>query len=80
VQLKYFPNLKMHLKNSTFAGNLTSHQEIYEEFFDFVAAPNVNLAKYFYTFVNWRQTYVFSLFQIKPNLKNLIFRACTNYI
>jgi len=28
-QLIYFPNLKMHLKNSiTFAGNLTSHQEI----------------------------------------------------
>jgi len=30
-QLKYFSNLKMHFKNSTkFAGNLTSHQEIYE--------------------------------------------------
>jgi len=53
-QVKYFPNLKMHLKiSTTFAGNLTSHQEIYEEFSDLVAAPNANLAKYFYTFVKW---------------------------
>jgi len=31
-QLKYFPNLRMHLENSTtFAHNLTSHQEIDEK-------------------------------------------------
>jgi len=31
-QLKYFPNLKVHLESSTrFAHNLTSHQEIYEK-------------------------------------------------
>jgi len=71
----------MHLKNSTtFASNLTSHQKNYKEFSDFVAAPNVNLAKYFYPFVKWRQTYVLPLFQIKPNLKNLIFPAYTDYI
>jgi len=69
----------LYLKNSTtFAGNLTSHQEIYEKFSKFVAAANVNLAKYFYNFVKWRQTYVFLLFQIKPNLKNLIFPTYTD--
>jgi len=55
-QLKYFPNLKMHLQNSTaFAGNLTSHQEIYEEFSNFVTAANVNFTKIFLHFVKWRQ-------------------------
>jgi len=29
-------------------------------------------SKKIYTFVKWRQTYVFLLFQIKPNLKNLL--------
>ena len=82
-QLKYFPNLKMHLQNSTaFVDRLTSHQEIYEEFSNFVAAANVNVAKYFYIFLKWRQTYVFLLFQIKRNLSNLIFPTYTtcNYI
>ncbi|KAM3856858.1 protein FAM98A isoform 3-T6 [Vipera latastei] len=38
-QLKYFPNLKMHLENSTtFADNHTSHQKIYKEFSSIVAA------------------------------------------
>jgi len=75
-----FSNLKMHVKNSTsFADKLTSHQEIYKEFSNFVAAANVNLAKYFYIFLKWRQAYVFLLFQIKPNLKNLIFPSYTDY-
>jgi len=40
----------MHSKNyTTFAGNLTSHQEIYEEMSNFAAGVNMNLAKYFYT-------------------------------
>jgi len=49
-QLKYFPNLKMYFENSAiFAHNLTSHQDIYEEFHRFVAAAKVNFSTRFFT-------------------------------
>ncbi|XP_058040443.1 endoplasmic reticulum membrane adapter protein XK isoform X1 [Ahaetulla prasina] len=50
-QLKYFPNLKMHLENSTtFADNPKSHQEIYKEFSSTVAAAKVNFSNRFLQF------------------------------
>ncbi|XP_058015002.1 protein FAM200A-like [Ahaetulla prasina] len=49
-QLKYFPNLKMHLQNSTFADNPTSRQEIYKEFSSIVAAAKVNFSNRFLQF------------------------------
>ncbi|XP_032064570.1 SCAN domain-containing protein 3-like [Thamnophis elegans] len=50
-QLKYFPNLKLHLENSVmFAGNPRSHREIYKEFSGIVAAAKVNLSNRFLQF------------------------------
>ncbi|XP_070599696.1 general transcription factor II-I repeat domain-containing protein 2A-like [Erythrolamprus reginae] len=50
-QLKYFPNLKTHLKNlTTFADNPTSHQEIYKEFSSIVAAVKANFSNRFLQF------------------------------
>ncbi|XP_039196835.1 general transcription factor II-I repeat domain-containing protein 2A-like [Crotalus tigris] len=49
-QLKYFPNLKMHLENSTIADKPTSHQEIYKEFSSIVAAAKVNFNNRFLQF------------------------------
>ncbi|KAM5138157.1 general transcription factor II-I repeat domain-containing protein 2A-like [Mantella aurantiaca] len=80
-QLKYFPNLKMHLENSTtFADNPTNHQEIYKEFSSIVATAKVNFSTDFCSSVRWRQPCVFLLLQIKQNLKNLIFPAYNGYI
>ena len=60
-QLKYFPNLKMHLENSTFADNPTSHQEIYKEFSSIVAAAKVNFSNRFLQFRKMETT-LFSYF------------------
>ncbi|XP_026538860.1 general transcription factor II-I repeat domain-containing protein 2A-like [Notechis scutatus] len=58
-ELKYFPNLKMHLENSTFADNPTSHQEIYKEFSSIVAAAKVNLSNRFLQFRKLETTLCF---------------------
>uniref|UniRef100_A0A8C6VI95 General transcription factor II-I repeat domain-containing protein 2A n=1 Tax=Naja naja TaxID=35670 RepID=A0A8C6VI95_NAJNA len=59
-QLKYFPNLKMHLENSTtFADNPTSHQEIYKEFSSIVAAAKMNLSNRFLQFRKLETTLCF---------------------
>ncbi|XP_034288864.1 general transcription factor II-I repeat domain-containing protein 2A-like [Pantherophis guttatus] len=59
-QLKYFPNLKMHLENfTTFADNPTSHQEIYKEFSSIVAAAKVNFRNRFLHFRKMETTLCF---------------------
>ncbi|XP_026578977.1 general transcription factor II-I repeat domain-containing protein 2-like [Pseudonaja textilis] len=59
-QLKYFPNLKMHLENaSTFADNPTSHQKIYKEFSSIVAAAKVNFNNRFLQFRKMETTLYF---------------------
>ncbi|KAM3848206.1 general transcription factor II-I repeat domain-containing protein 2A-like [Vipera latastei] len=59
-QLKYFPNLKMHLENfTTFADNPTSHQEIYKEFSSIVAAAKVNFNNRFLQFRKMETTLSF---------------------
>ncbi|XP_032064308.1 uncharacterized protein LOC116502537 [Thamnophis elegans] len=59
-QLKYFPNLKIYLENSTtFADNPTSHQEIYKEFSSIVAAAKVGFTNRFLEFRKMETTLCF---------------------
>ncbi|XP_004873385.1 general transcription factor II-I repeat domain-containing protein 2A-like isoform X2 [Heterocephalus glaber] len=59
-QLKYFPNLKMHLENSTtFAGNPTSHREICKEFSSIVAVAKENFSHRFLQFRKMEATLSF---------------------
>ncbi|XP_035233299.1 general transcription factor II-I repeat domain-containing protein 2B-like [Stegodyphus dumicola] len=59
-QTKYFPNLKMHLENSTqFAHNPSSHEEIYMEFFSIVAAAKENFNGIFLQFCQMETTMCF---------------------
>ncbi|XP_060548259.1 general transcription factor II-I repeat domain-containing protein 2A-like [Pantherophis guttatus] len=59
-QLKYFPNLKRHLENSTtFGDNPTSHQEIYKEFSSIIAAAKVNFSNRFLQFRKMETTLAF---------------------
>ncbi|XP_048344612.1 general transcription factor II-I repeat domain-containing protein 2A-like [Sphaerodactylus townsendi] len=70
-QLKYFPNLKMHLENSKFADNPTSHQEIYKEFSSIVAAAKVNFNKRFLQFRKMETTLCFLTYPDKARFEEL---------
>ncbi|XP_034262212.1 general transcription factor II-I repeat domain-containing protein 2-like [Pantherophis guttatus] len=70
-QLKSFPNLKMHLENSTFADNPTSHQEIYKEFSSIVATAKMNLSNRFLQFRNMETTLCFLTSPDKVDFKEL---------
>ncbi|XP_012928620.1 protein FAM200A-like isoform X1 [Heterocephalus glaber] len=58
-QLKYFPNLKMHLEKSAFADRFTSCQEIYKEFSSMVAAAKENFSNRFSQFHKMETTLCF---------------------
>lgn len=59
-ELKYFPNVKKHLENSTtFTDNPTSHQEIYKEFSSIVAAAEENFSNRFLQFRKMETTLCF---------------------
>ena len=59
-QLKYFPNLKMHLEiSTTFTDNPTSHQEICEEFSSIVTAAKENFRNRFLQFRKMETTLCF---------------------
>ncbi|XP_013358565.1 PREDICTED: general transcription factor II-I repeat domain-containing protein 2A-like isoform X1 [Chinchilla lanigera] len=58
-QLKYFPNLKIHLDNTTFSDHPTSHQEIYKEFSSLVAAAKANISNRFLQFHKMETTLCF---------------------
>ncbi|XP_070622950.1 general transcription factor II-I repeat domain-containing protein 2A-like [Erythrolamprus reginae] len=71
-QLKSFPNLKMHLENSTmFTNNPANHQEIYKEFSSIVAAAKVNFSNRFLQFHNMERTLRFLTFPEKAEFKEL---------
>ena len=62
----------MHLENSaTFADNLTSHQEIYEEFSSFVAAAQMNFSKKFLQFRKMKTTLRFLTFPDQAKFEEL---------
>ncbi|KAM4694271.1 general transcription factor II-I repeat domain-containing protein 2A-like [Discoglossus pictus] len=59
-QLKYFPNLKIHLENSTiFTDNPPSHQEIHKELSSIVAAAKENFSNRFLQFRKMETTLYF---------------------
>uniref|UniRef100_A0A286XD40 Uncharacterized protein n=1 Tax=Cavia porcellus TaxID=10141 RepID=A0A286XD40_CAVPO len=58
-QLKYFPNLKMHLENCTLTDNATNYQEIYKEFSSIVAAARENFSNRFLQFHKMETTLCF---------------------
>ncbi|CAH2301091.1 Hypothetical predicted protein [Pelobates cultripes] len=59
-QLKYFPNLKIHLENATiFTDNPQSHQEIHKELSSIVAAAKENFSKGFLQFLKMETTLYF---------------------
>ncbi|KAM8927714.1 general transcription factor II-I repeat domain-containing protein 2B-like [Pelodytes ibericus] len=59
-QLKYFPNLKIHLENSTiFTDNPPSHQEIHKELSSIVAATKENFSNRFLQFQKMETTLYF---------------------
>ncbi|XP_070614862.1 general transcription factor II-I repeat domain-containing protein 2A-like [Erythrolamprus reginae] len=71
-QLKYFPNLKMHLENPTrFADNPASHQEIYKEFSSIVATAKVNFSNRFVQFHKMETTLHFLTFPDKAEFEEL---------
>ncbi|KAM4048853.1 general transcription factor II-I repeat domain-containing protein 2-like [Anomaloglossus baeobatrachus] len=70
-QLKYFPNLKMHLENSTFVDSLTSHQEIYKEFSSIVQAAKVNFSNRFLQFRKMETTLCFLTFPERAKFEDI---------
>ncbi|KAM6176971.1 protein FAM200B-like [Erethizon dorsatum] len=58
-QLKYFPNLKMHLENCTFTDSPINYQEIYKEFSSIVAAAKENFSNRFLQFRKMETTLCF---------------------
>lgn len=59
-QLKYFPNLKIHLENSTqFADNRSSHEEINREFLSIIAGAKDNFNNRFLQFRQMETTMCF---------------------
>ncbi|XP_058026529.1 general transcription factor II-I repeat domain-containing protein 2-like [Ahaetulla prasina] len=71
-QLKYFPNLKTHLENSTtVTDNPASRQEIYKEFSSIVAATKVNFSNRFLQFHKMETTLCFLTFPDKAEFEEL---------
>lgn len=58
-QLKYFPNLKMHLENSTTFTDNPNHHEIYKEFSSIIAVAKENFGNRFVQFRKMETTLSF---------------------